>query len=117
MDGGCKRCAIACVGGDTLNQYLRQFRECGGDMDALFTRDTGDDDFYRIVIEKGRVYETGYPRCICWDNSHKGGCECSRQALIYLYSQMLHDMEFTVETLQTIRGGAESCKFWIILVK
>lgn len=116
MDMKCKQCAINCVGGDTLNQYQRQFNECNRDFDLLFSTDTGDVDFYRRIIERGHIYETGYPRCICWKNdAGQHDCECSRQALVYLYSQLLQDREIEIKTIQTVRNGAESCIFRIIL--
>lgn len=116
MNTSCKQCAIDCVGGDTLKQYQKQFNECNRDLDLLFSSDTRDDDFYRKVIEAGHIYETGYPRCICWKNDDgKKQCECSRQALIYLYSQLLPDREITVETIQTVRNGADSCIFRLTL--
>jgi hypothetical protein len=112
----CKQCAIDCVGGDTLKQYQKQFIECNRNFDLLFSSDTGDDDFYRKVIEAGHIYETGYPRCICWKNDDGNGqCECSRHALVFLYSQLLPDREISVETIQTVRGGAGSCVFRITL--
>jgi hypothetical protein len=118
MDINYKQCAINCVGGDTLKQYKKQFDECNQDFDLLFSRDTGDQDFYRKIIEPGHIYETGYPRCICWQNDDsKDKCECSRQAIIYLYSQLLPNSEITVETIQTVRMGGESCRFRIILGK
>ena len=118
MDMSCKQCAVKCVGGATLKQYREQFDACNQDFDLLFSRDTGDEDFYRKIIEPGRIYETGYPRCICWRNDNgEDHCECSRQAILYLYSQLLPDREMTVEAIQTVRTGAESCQFRIILGK
>lgn len=109
-----RECAINCVGGDTLKQYREQFNKCNGDLDLLFSSNTGDKDFYRKVIKKGHIYETGYPSCICWqDDNQPEKCECSRQALVYLYSQLLPDKKITVETIQTVRNGAESCRFQI----
>lgn len=116
MNINCKQCAIDCVSEDTLKRYTKQFNECNRDFDLLFSSDTGDDDFYRKVIEVGHIYETGYPRCICWKNDDsKEQCECSRQALIFLYSKLLPDRDITVETIQTVRNGADSCIFRIIL--
>ena len=109
-------CAMECVGGGTLNLYREQFDRCGRDFDLLFSTDTGDNDFYRKVIEAGHIYETGYPRCICWKSDNgPDTCECSRQALLYLYSQLLPHRNITVETIQTVQKGAESCIFRIIL--
>ena len=115
MNFDCKNRAIACVGGETLMQYKKQLEECNGDFDLLFLSDTRDNDFYRKVIERGRVYETGYPKCICWKNDELKDCECSRQALIFLYSQLLPNKKVTVEKIQTAREGFDSCKFKIIV--
>ena len=115
MDINSKERAIHCVGKDTLAQYKKQFYECRCDIDLLFASDTGDEDFYRAVIEPGRIYETGYPRCICQRDDCNDTCECSRQALIYLYSQLFTDREIEVETIQTVKAGAQSCKFRIII--
>lgn len=113
MNDPCKQCAINCVGQYTLKEYEAQFRACNGDLDLLFSRDTGDDDFYRNVIEPGCIYETGYPKCICpKDDQHKQ-CECARQALLYLYSQLVPHREITVEAVQTVRGGGDRCQFRI----
>ncbi len=82
-----------------MKQYQKQFDECNQDFDLLFSSDAGDEDFYRKIIEPGHIYETGYPRCICWqDDDGKDKCECSRQAIIYLYSQLRPNREITVET-------------------
>ena len=57
MDINYKQCAINCVGGDTLKQYKKQFDECNQDFDLLFSRDTGDKDFYRRIpdVYAGRM--------------------------------------------------------------
>lgn len=108
------KCAMNCVGNDTLKQYKSQFEVCNKDFDLLFSSDTNDDDFYRKVIEPGHIYETGYPRCLCWvDSNNIDKCECSRQALLYLYSQLAPNKKITVETKQTIRLGAQNCVFHI----
>ena len=116
MSNNCRQCSIACVGGETLKQYAKQFKECNNDIDSLFSSDTNDSDFYRKVIESGHVYETGYPKCICWKNNiGEQRCECSKEALIYLYSEIMPDKKIKVETIQTILGGADCCKFKIII--
>ena len=107
-------CAKNCVGADTLRLYQAQFDACGHDLDLLFSVDTGDEDFYRKVLTPGKLYETGYPRCICWRSEEDEiPCECSRQALIYLYSQLLPERRITVTPIQTVRKGGASCVFHI----
>lgn len=108
------KCAMNCVGNETLKKYKMQFEQCNQNFDLLFSTETNDDDFYRKVIEPGHIYETGYPRCLCWlDNNGKDKCECSRQALIYLYSQLAPNKKINVETKQTITKGAKCCVFHI----
>ena len=115
MDIDYGQCAVHCVGGETLKQYQNQFDTCNHDMDLLFSSNTGDKDFYRSIIEPGHIYETGYPKCLCWQKAEGSDpCECSRQALLYLYSQLLPERKIIVETIQTIRRGADSCRFRII---
>ena len=113
MEYNCLQCAVDCVGGDTLKQYQKQFDKCNKDFDLLFSSATGDGDFYRKIVEKGRVYETGYYQCICWKKD--GVCACSKQALQFLYSNLLPDRKIVIETVQTICNGADCCIFRIIL--
>ena len=116
MDTNYKQSAIHCVGQETLKQYQQQFDACNRDVDLLFSSDTGDEDFYRKIVEPGHIYETGYPQCICWKKADcQDPCECSRQAILYLYAQLLPEHEIRVETIQTARMGAENCRFRIIL--
>lgn len=111
-----RNCAVDCVGEDTLHQYKSQFEACDFDRDVLFSVPTGDDDLGRRVIEPGHIYETGYSRCICWRPSCESAhCECSRQALIFLYSQLLPDKHISVETVCTVNQGAPNCTFRIVV--
>lgn len=58
-------CAAECVRGDVLQEMRRQFEECGCDLDRQYARYGRTPYFFADVIEPGRVYEIGYPRCLC----------------------------------------------------
>lgn len=42
------------------------------------------------------------------DVSH---CECSRQSILYVLGQLLPDKNISVETTETVLGGAKKCRF------
>ncbi len=42
------------------------------------------------------------------DVSH---CECSRQSILYVLEQLLPDKNISVETIETVLGGAKKCCF------
>lgn len=108
--------AIKCVKDTVLQEQRRQFEECGCDLDKQYTRYGNTDVFFAKIIEPGHLYEMGYPRCVCpevisgkkADISH---CECSRQSIIYVLGNLLPDKKIYVETIETVLGGAEKCRF------
>ena len=58
-------CAVDCVKDDVLRELRRQFEECGRDLDRQYTKYGRSEYFFADIIEPGRVYEVGYPRCLC----------------------------------------------------
>lgn len=58
-------CAEACVRDGVLVEMRRQFEECGRDLDRQYAKYGRSPYFFADVIEPGRVYEMGYPRCLC----------------------------------------------------
>jgi hypothetical protein len=108
--------AIACVRDTVLPLQRGQFEECGRCLDEQYRR-YGNTEFLNAkVIEPGRVYEIGYPECVCpevlsgavTDPAH---CECSRQSVLYILGELMPLRKITVETIETILGGAEKCRF------
>lgn len=78
-------CAVDCVKDDVLRELRRQFEECGRDLDRQYTKYGRSEYFFADIIEPGRVYEVGYPRCLCPQVDagfvdSPAHCECSRQA-------------------------------------
>lgn len=113
-------CAIQCVKGVVLQELRRQFLECGSDLDRQFTRYGRSEYFFADIVEPGRVYEMGYPRCLCPQveagfvqaPSH---CECSRQSILYVLQELLPDKRIEVETLETVLSGAKECRFRVVV--
>ena len=67
------------------------------------------------AIEKGHIYEMGYPKCVC-EEALAGGkdasfCECSRQRMIYVLENMMPEKHIEVEIIETVLSGAEKCRF------
>jgi hypothetical protein len=111
-----KEKAIACVRDTVLPLQRRQFEECGHCLDEQYRR-YGNTEFLNArVLEAGRVYEIGYPECVCpevlsgavTDPAH---CECSRQSVLYILGELMPERKITVETIETILGGAKKCRF------
>ena len=72
--------------------------------------------FFADVIEPGRVYEIGYPRCLC--PQVEAGfveapthCECSRQSILCVYRELIPGKSVRVETLRTVLAGDSECRF------
>lgn len=109
-------CAEACVRDGVLVELRRQFEECGCDLDRQYAKYGRTPFFFADVIEPGRVYEMGYPRCLC--PQVEAGfvaapthCECSRQSILYVLETLLSGREIEVETLETVLAGGTECRF------
>ena len=105
-----------CVKGAVLTELRRQFEECGCDLDRQYAKYGRSEYFFADVIEPGRVYEIGYPRCLC--PQVEAGfveapthCECSRQSILCVYRELIPDQSVRVETLRTVLAGDSECRF------
>lgn len=112
--------AVDCVKGFVLKELRRQFEECGCDLDRQYARYGRSEYFFADVVEKGRVYEIGYPRCLCplvdagfvQAPTH---CECSRQSILYVLQELLPGKTVRVETIETVLSGAGKCRFRVVV--
>ena len=109
-------CAVSCVQNYVLKEQQRQFAECNGDLDLQYERYGRSPYFFADIIERGRVYEVGYPRCLCPVPASgfacpAGHCECSRQSILYVLETLLPEKHITVESLHTVLTGAAECRF------
>ena len=106
--------AIRCVKDTVLPVQMGQFQECGGSLDEQYRKYGDTAAFFAEIVEPGRVYEVGYPQCVCpeaRETRDPAHCECSRQSVLYILETLLPERAVTVETLETVLGGAEKCRF------
>ena len=89
---------------------------CGRDLDRQYAKYGRSPYFFADVIEPGRVYEMGYPRCLC--PQVEAGfvtapthCECSRQSILCVLEELLPDRHIEVETLHTVLESGTECRF------
>lgn len=112
--------ARTCVKDTVLPLQRGQFEACGRCLDEQYRR-FGDTEFLKArVIEPGRVYEIGYPACVCPDVlsgrvTDPAHCECSRQSVLYILGELMPDKSIDVETIETVLGGAAKCRFKVIV--
>lgn len=109
-------CAVNCVKDAVLTELRRQFEECGCDLDSQYARYGRSEYFFADIVEPGRVYEIGYPRCLCPQAEAgfvqaPGHCECSRQSILFVYRELLPGKTVRVETLGTVLLGDAECRF------
>lgn len=105
-----------CVKDVVLTELRRQFEECGCDLDRQYAKYNRSEYFFADIVEPGRVYEIGYPRCLCPQvdagfvkaPTH---CECSRQSILFVYRELIPDRTVRVETLRTVLAGDSECRF------
>lgn len=115
-------CAINCVQNFVLGEQKRQFEECNKDMDLQYEKYGRTEYFFGDIIERGRVYEMGYPRCLCpmTEDGYQcpvGHCECSRQSILYVLQTLSPDKKFKVEILHTVLSGANECRFRVTVLE
>ena len=105
-----------CVKDVVLTELRRQFEECGCDLDRQYAKYNRSEYSFADIVEPGRVYEIGYPRCLCPQvdagfvkaPTH---CECSRQSILFVYRELIPDRTVRVETLRTVLAGDSECRF------
>lgn len=111
-----KNKAINCVKDTVLPVHIKQFRECNCSLDEQYEK-YGNTEFLNAkVIEPGRVYEIGYPKCVCpevlsGEISDPSHCECSRQSVLFILDTLMAEKTVTVETIETVLDGATMCRF------
>ena len=113
-------CAVDCVKDDVLRELRRQFEECGRDLDRQYTKYGRSEYFFADIIEPGRVYEVGYPPCLCPPVAagvvdSPAHFECSRPSILYVMEELLPGKDIRVEELETVLSGGRECRFRIIV--
>ncbi|ADV44973.1 hypothetical protein [Bacteroides helcogenes] len=117
-----RKCAIHCVSNTVLPFLRNRYENCGGDMDLFFSEKENSEYSFQKVVEKGHIYEMGYPRCLCFMHdmgfaTSQAHCECSRQSILYILHELFPMRNISVEMVGTVLGGADKCTFRIMVGK
>ncbi|MDD5919314.1 MAG: hypothetical protein PUD73_09540 [bacterium] len=110
--------AVACVKDSVLPAQRKLYEKYGANLDLVYGEAMNDDFYTGKVIEARHVYELGYHSCTCQkvlsgQISNPEQCECSKQSILYVLSQLEPDSSFEVEILETVLRGSKHCKFRI----
>lgn len=107
-------CAVNCVQGETFGLYRRLFDEAGGDIDRFFAKINEYEGVRGEVVAAGKVYNLCFEACTC--PLHRAGCvdspllcECSRQSVLYVMSELWSGRRFEVDIRASILRGAQEC--------
>ena len=108
-------------GKTTLLRIILGLEKYEGNMDAFFSEKENSEYSFQKVIEPGRIYEMGYPKCLCF--MHDMGftksevhCECSRQSILFVLHELFPGHDFEVKTIGTVLGGCDKCTFRITVI-
>ena len=97
--------AIECVKDYVLQIHKHIYAKYEGDFDRIYT------EGYNSKSYTGRVIEC--PKVKCGLRNHPQQCECSRQSILYILSQLEPDSHFEVRIENTILRGSDRCTFRI----
>ena len=111
--------AIECVKDYVLQVHKQIYAKYNGDFDRIYTEGYISKSYQGRVIEPGKVYELSYLECSCPKvkcglRSNPEQCECSRQSILFILSQLEPDSRFDVRIETTILRGGERCTFRIV---
>ena len=110
--------AIECVKDHVLQIHKQIYAKYEGDCDRIYTEGYNSKAYTGRVIEPGKIYELSYLECTCPKvkcglRNHPQQCECSRQSILYILSQLEPDSHFEVRIENTILRGSDRCTFRI----
>ena len=133
--------AIKCVKDNVLPLHKQIYAKYDGDFDKIYSEGYNSKSYQGRVIEPGKIYELSYSECSCpkvkcglrsdpeqcleqreppnlfgWpsrDRQRHSQCECSRQSILYILSQLEPDSQFDVRIENTILRGGDRCTFRI----
>ena len=110
--------AIKCVKDCVLPIHQQIYAKYNGDFDRIYAEGYNSKSYQGRVIEPGKVYELSYLECSCPKvkcglRSNPEQCECSRQSILFILSQLEPDSRFDVRIENTILRGGEQCTFRI----
>ena len=107
-----------CVKDRVLPIHQQIYAKYDGDFDRIYSEGYNSRSYQGRVIEPGKVYELSYlecscPKVMCGLRSNPEQCECSRQSILFILSQLEPDSRFDVRIENTILRGGERCTFRI----
>ena len=110
--------AIECVKNHVLQIHKQIYAKYKGDFDRIYTEGYNSKSYTGRVIEPGKIYELSYLECTCPKvkcglRNNPQQCECSRQSILYILSQLEPDSQFEVQIENTILRGSDRCTFRI----
>jgi hypothetical protein len=110
--------AIECVKDHVLQIHKQLYAKYNGDFDRIYTEGYNNKSYTGRVIEPGKIYELSYlecscPKVKCGIRNHPQQCECSRQSILYILSQLEPSSQFDVRVENTILRGSDRCTFRI----
>ena len=116
---GYSREAIDCVKDHVLPIHQQLYAKYSGDFDRIYSEGYNSKSYQGKVIEPGKVYELSYLECTCPKvkcgfRSNPEQCECSRQSILFILSQLEPDSRFDVQIENTILRGNGRCTFRIV---
>ncbi len=115
---GYKEEAIECVKDCVLPLHKQIYSKYNGDFDKIYSEGYNSRSYQGRVITPGLEYELSYLECSCPKvkcglRTNPQQCECSRQSILYILSQLEPDSRFQVRIVNTILRGGDSCTFRI----
>ena len=110
--------AIECVKDSVLSMHKRIYDKYNGDFDIIYSEAYNNNSYTGKVIAPGKVYELSYlecscPKVKCGIRNCPEQCECSRQSILYILSQLEPNNKFDVQIVNTILRGSDRCTFRI----
>ena len=110
--------AIECVKYSVLPMHKQIYDKCKGNFDRIYAEAYNNKSYSGKVIVPGKVYELSYlecscPKVKCGIRSCPEQCECSRQSILYILSQLEPNSIFDVQIVNTILRGSDRCTFRI----
>ena len=110
--------SIECVKDHVLQIHKQIYAKYNDDFDRIYTEGYNSKSYTGRVIEPGKIYELSYLECTCPKvkyglRNHPLQCECSRQSILYILSQLEPDSHFEVRIENTILRGSDRCTFRI----
>ena len=115
---GYKEEAIECVKDCVLPLHKQIYAKYNGDFDKIYSEGYNSRSYQGRVITPGLEYELSYLECSCPKvkcglRTNPQQCECSRQSILYILSQLDPDSRFQVQIVNTILRGGDRCTFRI----